>query len=117
MTPPLYVRMSGRCSMPRWRHPLMSGSLVAIMLAAGLVAQTALRVLDVRTRKEHPADQHAAGAERREMDAGAAVRRVATLSPGSGRVPRRRVYALVRGACRRRHTAATDLWEMERRCG
>src|SRR5947208_14743120 len=49
MTPPLYVRMSGRCSMPRWCHPLMSGSLVAIILAAGLVAQTALRAQETRS--------------------------------------------------------------------
>jgi dipeptidyl aminopeptidase/acylaminoacyl peptidase len=35
--------------MPRWRHPLMSGSLVAIMLAAGLVAQTALRAQETRS--------------------------------------------------------------------
>src|SRR5438445_385190 len=41
--------MSGRCAMPRWRHPLMSGSLVAIMLAAGLVAQTALRAQETRS--------------------------------------------------------------------
>src|SRR5438067_11506692 len=41
--------MSGRCSMPRWRHPLVSGSLVAIMLAGGLVAQTALRAQETRS--------------------------------------------------------------------
>jgi dipeptidyl aminopeptidase/acylaminoacyl peptidase len=35
--------------MPRWRHPLVSGSLVAIMLAAGLVAQTALRAQETRS--------------------------------------------------------------------
>ena len=35
--------------MPRWCHPLMSGSLVAIILAAGLVAQTALRAQETRS--------------------------------------------------------------------
>ena len=35
--------------MPRWRHPLVSGSLVAIVLAAGLVAQTALRAQETRS--------------------------------------------------------------------
>ena len=35
--------------MPRWRHPLVSGSLVAIMLAGGLVAQTALRAQETRS--------------------------------------------------------------------
>ena len=35
--------------MPRWRHPLITGSLVAIMLAAGLIAQTALRAQETRS--------------------------------------------------------------------
>jgi len=34
---------------PRWRHPLITGSLVAIMLAAGLIAQTALRAQETRS--------------------------------------------------------------------